>query len=200
MPTTIDYYVSLSSPWTYMGHRRLADMAEKYGAKINFMPVDLTQVFPVTGGLPLNKRAPARQKYRLMELDRWRMELNIPLNIHPKFFPVDSTDASKVCLVAAEEGADAFGLAEEYMKGVWAREQNIADPETIIEIANEFGLNGRDLYEKSQDQKYADRFMQYSKDAIEKGVFGAPSYVIGEEIFWGQDRLNFVEKKLKAGD
>lgn len=180
-----------------MGHQKLADIAKKHDAKIDFKPVDFGLVFPATGGLPLNKRAPERIKYRMTELIRWRDELGLEFNLEPKFFPTDPALASKVCFAAEESGADSFGLGYQFMKGVWENEQQIADENTIREIVDTFGLNGNELLEKAADEKYDALYKSYSEEAINNGAFGAPSYIIDGELFWGQDRLYFVEKKLK---
>ncbi|WP_025899989.1 2-hydroxychromene-2-carboxylate isomerase [Sneathiella glossodoripedis] len=192
----IDYYAGLSSPWTYLGHRRLCDIASRHNAQINFKPVDFGLIFPATGGLPLAKRAPERQRYRFMELKRWKAELNIPLNLEPKYFPVDAGLASYMCLAAAENNLDALGLGERFLQAVWKDEQDISNSDTLIEIADQYGFKGQELLDQAKAEKYSTLFKSYSQEAVDKGVFGAPSYVIDDEIFWGQDRLDFVEKKL----
>ena len=197
MSLTIDYYAGLSSPWTYFGHDRLCALAERHGATVNFIPVDFNAVFDKTGGLPLPKRSPERRQYRYQELKRWRKELDIPLNLDPKFFPVPHTKPALICLLPQKEGGNPLPLAGAYMRAVWANEEDITDDDTIIRIADDQGLEGRRLFEESQRPEITDLYDQYTSDAIAKGVFGAPSYVIGDEIFWGQDRLMFVEKKLK---
>ncbi len=197
MSLTIDYYAGLSSPWTYLGHDRLCAYAEQAGATVNFIPVDFNTVFDKTGGLPLPKRSPQRQQYRYQELKRWRKELNMPLNLDPKFFPVPHTKPALICLLLQNEGSTPLPLAGAYMKAVWANEEDITEDQTIIRIANEQGLDGRRLFEESQHPDITSQYEQNTADAVKKGIFGAPSYVIGDEIFWGQDRLMFVEQKLK---
>ncbi len=199
MPKTVTYYASLSSPWTYLGHKRLCKIAKETGASINFKPVDFGAVFSATGGLPLAKRAPERQKYRFMELKRWRSELGIPLNLEPKYFPVDPAIASYMCIAAVDNNEDALGLGEKFLEAVWKDELDLSSHDTLRQIANDFGLDGKALLDQANDPKYEEQFKRDSEDAIEQGVFGAPSYVIDEEIFWGQDRLSFVKKALIKG-
>jgi len=129
MPKTIDYYFSPQSPWTYLGHERFAAIARAAQATIKVLPVDLGRVFPVSGGLPLAKRAPQRQAYRLIELKRFSELLEMPLNLHPRFFPVDSTDASKLIItVDLHDGSDAaMALTGALLRAVWAEERDIAD-------------------------------------------------------------------------
>ncbi len=193
-PQTIDYYLSLNSPWTYLGHDRFLALAARHGARVNVRPVDFGVIFPQTGGLPVGKRSPQRQAYRLRELDRWRTFLGVPLNLHPAHWPADDRIATGMVVAAREAGLDAAGLAGAYLRAVWAEERDIGDEATALAIAAEQGLDGARL-RAGVDEGIAQRDAD-SLAAIERGVFGAPSYVIGEEIFWGQDRLDFVERAL----
>ena len=200
MSTVIDYYFSPQSPWTYLGHQRFADIARAAGAQIEVLPVDLGKVFPVSGGLPLAKRAPQRQAYRLVELPRFSQHLGVPLNLHPKFFPVASDAASRVIIaVDLHDGADAaMAFSAAVMRAVWAEDRNIADEQELASMLNALGLPARradDAHAAAVEERYAAN----SQRAIEAGVFGAPSYVIEGELFWGQDRLDFVQRRLAEG-
>jgi len=196
----IDYFLSPQSPWTYLGHERFAEIAARAGATINVLPVDLGRVFPVSGGLPLAKRAPQRQAYRLVELKRFSEALARPLNLQPRYFPVASDDAAKLIIaVDANDGsAAAMKLAAAVLRGVWVEEKNIADPTVLQAMLESCGLPARRL-DDSQSQTVHERYEQDSQRAIDSGVFGAPTYVIGGEMFWGQDRLDFVERRLARG-
>jgi len=197
MGKTVDYYFSPMSPWTYMGHARFADLVKRYGAVVNVKPADFGKVFPVSGGLPLAKRAPQRQAYRMVELRRFRDYLKVPLNLQPKFFPV-ATDLAGQFIVAAGRagGSDAaMRLAGAVLRACWAEERNIADAETLSAICKELGMNAGQLAAAQSDAVRAE-YEANTQEAIACNVFGAPSYVIGGEIFWGQDRLDFVEREL----
>ncbi|MEO7116930.1 MAG: 2-hydroxychromene-2-carboxylate isomerase [Caldimonas sp.] len=200
MSLAVDYFLSPQSPWTYLGHERLADIAAKSGATINVLPVDLGRVFPVSGGLPLAKRAPQRQTYRLVELKRFSEHLGRPLNLQPRYFPVAGDDAAKLIISvdAGDGSAAAMKLAGAIMRGVWVEEKNIADPAVLQSMLEACGLPGRRL-EDSQSQSVHERYQQDSQRAIDSGVFGAPTYVVGGEMFWGQDRLDFLERRLVRG-
>lgn len=200
MALTVDYYFAPQSPWTYLGHARFAAMARAAGAAIRVLPVDLGgKVFPISGGLPLPKRAPQRQAYRLLELKRYSEFLQIPLNPQPKYFPVNGDDAA--CLIIAVDLHDGSEAAMKFTGAVlaacWAQERNIADENVLAELLAEQGLDARRL-EQAYSQAARERYEAYTQQAIDAGVFGAPSYVIDGEIFWGQDRLDFVERKLKS--
>jgi carboxymethylenebutenolidase len=200
MSVVIDYFLSPQSPWTYLGHERFAEIARNAGAQVNVLPVDLGRVFPVSGGLPLAKRAPQRQAYRLVELKRFSEHLGRPLNLHPRYFPVASDDAAKLIIaVDMHDGSDAaMRLAGSILRGVWVDEKNIADPSALQEMLDGCGLPARRL-EESQSQTVHERYEQDSQRAIDGGVFGAPTYVAFGEMFWGQDRLDFLERRLARG-
>jgi 2-hydroxychromene-2-carboxylate isomerase len=200
MTTTIDYYFSPQSPWTYLGHERFAKIAAAAAARINVLPVDLGRVFPVSGGLPLAKRAPQRQTYRLVELKRFSEFLARPLVLQPRYFPVNADDAAKLIIAVDQaDGADAaMRIAGAALRGIWAEQRNIADPAVLQTMLVECALAPRRL-EDSQSQAVHERYAADSQRAIDAGVFGAPTYVIDGEMFWGQDRLDFVERKLAAG-
>jgi carboxymethylenebutenolidase len=200
MSLVVDYYLSPQSPWTYLGHERFAAMAGKFSATVNVLPVDLGRVFPVSGGLPLAKRAPQRQAYRLVELARFSEFLGRPMNVQPRFFPVDGNDAAKLIIaVDVADGTDAaMKIAGAIMRGVWVEQRNIADPGVLQAVLAECGLPARRL-DDSQSQSVHERYEQDSQRAIDSGVFGAPAYVIEGEMFWGQDRLDFVERRLARG-
>jgi len=197
MARTVDYYFTPQSPWTYLGHARFAAIAREAGATVNVRPVDFGAVFPVSGGLPLGKRAPQRQAYRLVEMARFSRHLGIPMNVKPRFFPVAGDDAAKLIIaVDLHDGADAaMQVSAAVFAAVWAQERNIADPALLEALAAECGLSPKRI-EQSQSQAVQERYDGYTQQAIDAQVFGAPSYVIDGEIFWGQDRLGFVERTL----
>ncbi len=197
MGVTVDYYFAPHSPWTYLGHARFVEIAKRHGALVSVLPVDLGRVFPVSGGLPLAKRAPQRQAYRLVELRRFADHLGLPLTLQPRHFPVNADDAAQLVIATdMQEGSDAaLGLAGALLRGVWVEEANIADPQVLAAKLAECGLPAK-LLDASQSQAVHERYAADSAAAIEAGVFGAPSYVIDGEIFWGQDRLDFVEHRL----
>jgi 2-hydroxychromene-2-carboxylate isomerase len=194
---TVDYYFAPQSPWTYLGHERFTAMAEKAGATVRVLPVDLGRVFPVSGGLPLPKRAPQRQAYRLLELKRFSEHLKLPMNIQPKYFPVGGDDAAKLIIaVDLQDGAaQAMRVAGAIFKACWAEERNIASEVTFAEILQALGLPAERI-EQAHSQAVQTRYDADTQRAIDIGVFGAPSYVVDGEMFWGQDRLDFVERKL----
>jgi 2-hydroxychromene-2-carboxylate isomerase len=200
MRHAVDYYFAPNSPWTYLGHARFAAMVAKAGASVRLLPIDLGQVFAVSGGLPLPQRAPQRQAYRLLELKRFAEALALPLVVQPRFFPVAGLAAAAQLIVATEQvlgTASAIQLTGAIGAAVWAQERDIADAATLAALLGECELDAG-LLAQSQSAEVQSRYAQNTQAAIEAGVFGAPSYVVDGELFWGQDRLDFVERRLAA--
>ncbi len=197
MAKVIDYYFTPVSPWAYLGHDRLVALARQHGATIHVKPMDLAKVFPVSGGLPLPKRAPQRQAYRLAELARWRDYLGIPLNVQPKFGTASGDLATRWILAANETAPDhALALAGAVMRARWAEERDIADEATLAALAQALGADAAALAARAQAPDIAARYDALSQEAIDAQVFGAPTYVVDGELFWGQDRLDFLARKL----
>ncbi len=199
MSTTIDYYFTPQSPWTYLGHTRFAQIAQAAGAAVRVLPVDFGKIFPISGGLPLGQRAPQRQAYRLVELQRFSEHLQMPLNRQPKFFPVGGDPAARlITAVGQHDGsAAAMALAGAIFRAVWVEERDIASDGVLAEILLASGGDPARMAQ-SKAAEVQQIYEAHTRQAIEAGVFGAPSYVVNGEIFWGQDRLDLLEKKLAA--
>ena len=199
MTCTIDYYFSPPSPWTYLGHDRFADMARRAGASIRVLPTDFGKVFAVSGGLPLGQRAPQRQAYRLTELTRFSQHLQLPMHVKPRFFPVAGDDAARLIIaVDLHDGSEAaMRLSGAVFKAVWSEERNIADADVLGQLLSEQGLS-TERQQQAASVEVVQRYAANTQQAIDNAVFGAPSYVVDGEMFWGQDRLDFVERKLAA--
>jgi 2-hydroxychromene-2-carboxylate isomerase len=191
---TIDYFIAPQSPYCYFGHARVGEIAQRYGAKINMKPMDLGgKVFPVSGGLPLAQRPAQRLSYRSVELKRWAEFLKVPFNIAPKYFPVNGDLAAKMMITAPTEDG-AFNFAGAVLKAVWADDLNIADDAVLVSLANQCGLDGAMMLAKAPNSQA--QYDTYSQQAIDAKVFGAPWFVLNGEPFWGQDRLDFLERAL----
>jgi 2-hydroxychromene-2-carboxylate isomerase len=197
MPKLIDYYFTPISPYTYLGHERFLEIAARHGATVAVKPVDYGRIFPVSGGLPLKQRAPQRQAYRLTELERWSKHLGKALNVKPKFFPVSPDAAAKWIIAAQTRGAaDALRLAGALLRAVWAEERDISDEPTLASIASGERLDPALLAAGAASPDTASRYDALTQEAIERQIFGAPTYVYRDELFWGQDRLDFLDRAL----
>lgn len=198
MAKTVDYYLSFTSPWTYLGSRDFGRICQETGTTANFLPTNFLDVFAATGGLPLPKRAPERQAYRLIELERWSSFRSMDINLHPKHWPFDETLAVGCLLAAADEGADLHALSHAVMRAVWAEEKDMANRIELGTVLDGLGLDSAALLEKATDLDATKEIIRKNTEAaIAVGVFGAPSYLYNGELFWGQDRLDFLERALK---
>jgi 2-hydroxychromene-2-carboxylate isomerase len=196
---TIDYYFTPMSPWAYLGHERFAAIAKKHGAHIEVKPVDYGRIFPVSGGLPLAQRPKQRQAYRLFELQRWREFLNVPLNIKPKHAPVPTELAARLIIAADMKELNAMALSLAIHQAIFVQERDISDPDTLKAICAEHGRKPDFLWEAEQNEETKKRYDAYTQEAIDRQVFGAPTYIYKDEPFWGQDRLDFLDRALAKG-
>lgn len=196
MSKVVTVYYVLQSPWTYLGWTRLRELVAGSGATAHYRPVRSGPLFQASGTLPLAERPRQRQAYRLMELRRWRDLLDVPLNLHPKHFPVDEAPAARMVIAHRQRGGDIAALSEAMMRAVWAEERDLADRDTLLEIAREQGADGAALLRATEDQAVHSEHEANTKAAIDQGVFGMPTFVIDDELFWGQDRLDFVARAL----
>ena len=200
MPLHIDYYASLNSPWTHLGAARIEAMAMAYGASLRIYPVDFGEIFAGSGGLPLPKRSAQRQAYRLQELARWRENVGAPIHIQPKFFP-SSEAVTSSCVIGLREtvgDTPAIKLAHRVLKAVWQDELNPADPDTLAGLIRDCGLNADAVMKLGTDPQWAAMREVDTKAALARGVFGAPSYVIGENVVVGAVGLAALREKVYA--
>lgn len=199
MRRTLDYYFAPQSPWVYLGHARLTELLQRTNTEVRVRPVDFGHIFAVSGGLPLPQRAPQRQAYRLVELRRFSEALGVPLNPQPRHFPLPGDpSALLITAVATHDGAAAaMWLTGAIGQAIWAQERNMADATELAAVLAECGLDAQRLAQAQDDENKA-LYAQHTREAVDAGVFGAPSYALDGEIFWGQDRLDFVERRLAA--
>jgi 2-hydroxychromene-2-carboxylate isomerase len=199
MPRQVDYYFSFSSPWAYIGHKAFRDVVDAYGLTVNHKPVILVDLFSETGGLPLIKRHPVRQRYRMVELQRWRDKRGLNFHFQPRHVPLNARLADGVVIAAVELGLDPDPFLRRAFPAVWEDELNLADPATVAKLANDTGLPGEKLVERSGSEEISAAYEQNRQDAIAADVFGSPVYVLDGEVFWGQDRIELLADALKSG-
>lgn len=199
MARQIDYYFSVQSPWAYMGHALFQDVASAHQLKVNYKPVLLVDLFSETGGLPLTQRHPARQRYRLMEMQRWRDKRGLNFHIKPKHWPFNTKLADGAVIAAIEAGHNPEPFLRRAFIGVWEQQADLADPSTVARLADEAGLPGAKLVERASSDAVAAIYEQNRQDAIAMDVFGSPAWVLDGEVFWGQDRIELLGDALKSG-
>jgi len=195
-------YYSLSSPWAYFAGPRQQEIISRHRAKLVLKPFDFQAIVPRTGGIPLRTRPEPRRSYHALELDRWRKHLGMPLNLTPKHYPQDGNPPGWnkppgwMVIAAQERALDAPRLSHALLRALWAEERNTADAKVRVAIANESGMPGEELQREETSERVQRLYAQYSEEAETLGVFGAPTYVLNGERFWGQDRLDFLERAL----
>jgi 2-hydroxychromene-2-carboxylate isomerase len=199
MSRQVDYYFSFSSPWAYIGHQAFRNVVETYGLNVNHKPVVLVDLFSETGGLPLIKRHPVRQRYRMVELQRWRDKRGLNFHFQPKYVPLNARLADGVVIAAIELSLDPDPFLRRAFPAVWVHELNLADPAVVAKIADDAGLPGEKLVERSGSEEISAAYEQNRQDAISADVFGSPVYVLDGEVFWGQDRIELLADALKSG-
>lgn len=199
MARSVEYYYSFQSPWAYIGHKPFFDLVSAHGLTVDYKPVFLGELFSETGGLPLAKRHPLRQRYRMVELQRWREKRGLNFNLQPKYWPFSARLADGVAVAIAASGGNPEPFMRHVFEGIWVHDLNLADPETVMALADRSGLLGTALIEQSKSVEVEDIYEQNRQDAIAHGVFGSPAYVLDGEVFWGQDRIDLLADALTSG-
>jgi 2-hydroxychromene-2-carboxylate isomerase len=199
MPRQVDYYFSLQSPWAYIGHKLFREIVATYGLAVNHKPVVLVDLFSETGGLPLMKRHPVRQRYRMVELQRWRDKRGLQFQLQPAHWPFNARLADGVVIAATEAGHDPDRFLRRAYAAVWEEGLNLTDAATLVKLADDCGLPGKLLVERSGAEEISVAYEQNRQDALAADVFGSPVYVLDGEVFWGQDRIELLADALKSG-
>jgi 2-hydroxychromene-2-carboxylate isomerase len=199
MSRTIDYYFTLASPWAFLGHRPFLDLARTHGVTIRYKPIDVGEVFPHTGGLPLPKRHPARQRYRILELQRWREARGVALKIHPKHWPFPVATANRTIVALATSGADPGPYTQRAFEGVWVNDEDLGQDEMLVALLNACGHDGVKMLTAAKSDSIVAIYAKHAEDAVASNVIGSPCYVLDEEVFWGQDRLDLLARALESG-
>ncbi len=199
MATTIDYYFTLISPWAYLGHSTLLDIARRHSATLVYKPVKLMGVWEISGSVPLASRSDTRKRYRLIELQRYSELRGLEINLSPKYFPTNPSLADRVAIALIESGKDPAGFMARVFAGLWTGEKDIADPETLAAWLDEEGSDATAVLEAAANEAVAAIYAANTKDAIEADAIGVPAYVLNGEVFWGQDRLDLLDRALESG-
>ena len=200
MAKTVDFYFALPSPWTYLAGPRFRELVQRNNLDVKWKPFDVSRVFGLTGTKPVKERPPQIQANRLTDLARWRAFLDIELHLEPKFFPVNPSPAAQMVISALQNGANVMDLANAYMTAVWVEERDIADPNTIITIANEQCLDGAALFDQIENAAVLEELEENTQEAIARNVFGTPTWIYENELFWGQDRLDFLSRAIEKNN
>lgn len=196
---TIDYYFTSSSPYAYLGHEEIRSVAGRHNVKLNPIPVDLSAVWAVSGQVPLAKRPKIRQDYRRIDLQRVAQRRELPLNVEPKFFPVDASFADLCAVALIALGQSPIDFMEKVFTGIWVRDEDIADRMQIEAYLKELGLDAEAVIAKARTPDAAATRKANSDAAVAAGIPGVPGYVLSGEPFFGQDRIDDLEHALDSG-
>lgn len=199
MSRSIDYYFTASSPWTFIGHDLFMEIAKRHALKVNYKPVSFARVFAETGGLPLPQRPPVRQRYRLVELQRWRDRRGLTFNIRPKHSPFDVSllDRTIIAIVNRDKDPDAFMRLA--FDAIWEEERDMGNPDQIAALLQECDFDAQRVLEDARAPGSEAVYLLNLENALAADIFGAPSYVLDGEVFWGQDRLELLDDALSSG-
>ncbi|MGO9005716.1 MAG: 2-hydroxychromene-2-carboxylate isomerase [Beijerinckiaceae bacterium] len=199
MSRHIDYYFSLVSPWSYLGHKEFIALAGKHDLAVHYKPVTLPELFPQSGGLLLAKRHRSRQNYRMLELQRWREKRQLPMRLHPKFWPFDTTLADRVVIALTAAAQPVEDFLPRAFAAIFGEDRDLGDEAVLDALLTESGFDAAATLQHARSEAIASIHAANLKEALEAGVFGAPSYVLDGEVFWGQDRIGFLGTAIASG-
>lgn len=198
MKRKLRYFFSCISPFAYLGQRELMSLAEEFGLEIEYYPLPLLNLLSGTGGVPLGQRPQVRKDYRLLEMQRWGEYRGVPIILNPAHFPTSPELADRSAIVLAASGADVADFTYSVMRACWADDLNIADEAIVAECITCSGSDAADILEQAMAPAIGEIYQQNVFRAISEGVFGLPAYVLEGELFWGQDRLEFLRQVLRT--
>ena len=189
----VEFFFDYASTYSYLAHQEIEELAARHDAEIVFKPMVLGFVFKATGNT-MPAAVPAKGAYMVHDVRRWVRHYGLPFHM-PSVFPVNTIRALRTAVAALEEGTfPAYHHA--VMQGYWANDQDIGDAEVLAALASAAGLDGPRLVGRAEEGPIKDRLKKNTDEAIERGVFGAPTFFVGDQMFWGNDRLEFVGEAL----
>lgn len=197
MNNMLDYYFATPSPWAYLATPRIIELEKKYNIEINWKPADLMEIFSIHGVANVKDRPQPVQLNRLTELGRWSKFLNMPLTIQPKYFPVDPTLSHKVIILAQKNNIDVKNLIFSFQKAVWTDEKDISNENVILEICKTNKFESSSIITDANSEEIQNEYKNNTKDALSQNVWGSPTFVYNNELFWGQDRIEFLERAIQ---
>jgi len=197
MNNMLDYYFATPSPWAYLATPRIIELEKKYNLEINWKPADLMEIFSIHGVANVKDRPQPVQLNRLTELGRWSKFLNMPLTIQPKYFPVDPTLSHKVIILAQKNNIDVKNLIFSFQKAVWTDEKDISNEDVILEICKTNKFESSSIITDANSEEIQNEYKNNTKDALSQNVWGSPTFVYNNELFWGQDRIEFLERAIQ---
>ena len=197
--TNIDYYFFSISPFTYLGHQAIVDVAAKHGATLNIKPSNLMAIWEVSGAVPPPQRPPVRQRHRILEIVRCADIRGLPINKSPAHFPVDATLADNSIIALIEMGENPVDYMGDVFAAVWVNEQNISDETVLAGLLTKHGFDAETVLAKAKTEEVSAIRSRNAQDAVNADAVGVPAYVVNGEVFWGQDRVEHIDHMLTTG-
>lgn len=191
---TVDFYFDLSSPYSYLAATQLGPLAARYGAAVRWKPVVLAAVFQAAGNV-MPAQSPPKARHMLVDLERWARRYGVPF-VMSSHFPVNAIKPERM-IVAAQPTGRAAELGLGLFRAMWVDDQNISDPAVMRAVATAAGLDADALLAAIETPAVKDGLRANTDEAIARGVFGAPAMFVDDELFWGNDRLHFLEDALR---
>lgn len=191
----IDYFFSVLSPFAYLAGGGLEEIAAKHGASIRYIPVDIMDLFSKTGGTPPKDRHKSRLAYRRQELVRIAKMKGVPINTAPAHWPTDPIPASGAVIRASSQDGDLGALVRSILRSCWANDLDIANLRVLEDCLEQSGFS-RSAARGSGE--FLGVYRANTAEAVERGVFGSPTYVVEDQVFWGQDRLSHLDAWLNG--
>ncbi len=199
MSNSIDYYFTCISPFAYLGHKPMVEIAQRHGKTVNFKPFNIFDVWKGSGAQPPAERAPVRQRYRKVEIQRVAVLRDTCMNPSPEFFPTDPAPADLCICALAHNGSDASQFSLAVGRAVWEQNLNVADETVLASLLEQNGHDANDLLAFSKSDQIVAIRNTNTQEAIAADAIGAPAYVYAGEVFWGQDRLEYLDQMIISG-
>ena len=196
MRKTLEFFFDFGSPTAYLAHKRLGQLSLQYDLEVIHQPMLLGGVFKATGNAsPV--AIPAKGQYMMVhDLPRFARRYGVAINFNP-FFPINTLNLMRAALAARQLGC-LLPFTNAMYDAVWIDEKNMGDPEVVATAINQSGLPARDIMDLAQQPEIKAALIAQTDAAVARGVFGAPTFFMDGDMYFGQDRLDFVEEALRG--
>ncbi|MBL4756063.1 MAG: 2-hydroxychromene-2-carboxylate isomerase [Rhizobiales bacterium] len=195
----LDYYFSMVSPWAYIGHEAFMDVVKRNNVEVRYHPVKLLELFEKTGGTPLPKRHISRKNYRMFEMQRWREKRGLEFDLNPPHWPYNFGMADRIVIAIQDSGSDPSGFMGAGYNASWIEGRDMADEGVLTDVLSATGHDAAAIIPSAKSDAIGTIYETDTETCGGDGVFGSPAYILNDEIFWGQDRLEMLNDALASG-